>query len=41
MVEEVERLRLHAELNVLAQSKPLRQIKITPHEIGTTQRVPA
>ncbi len=41
MVEDVEELRVEAQLHVLGQGKPFREVEVAPDEIGAAQGVAA
>ncbi len=41
MIENVKKLSLKSQLDVLAQWKPLCKVEVAPEEIGTTQRIAA
>ena len=41
MVEEIEKLGVHAQLYVFCQGEPTGEIQIAPDEIGATQSVAA
>ena len=39
MIEDVKELRIKAQLHVLADWEPLREVEVVPHEIGAAQRI--
>lgn len=39
MVEDIEKLTLEAQLQMLGQGKPFGQVEVAPEKIGTAQRV--
>src|SRR5260370_16216055 len=41
MVEYIEELDVETHLHTLGQRKPLREVEVTPDEVGTAQRVAA